>query len=93
TSTQSITRRDLLKADQKISDAVPLVVFMDDGGDRYYASPVTINSGPWRLRLEASNPDPNAYVNDFIYARFWFVPEDYSFNYIEPHKYRDQTEF
>ncbi|MGG2319999.1 hypothetical protein, partial [Salmonella enterica] len=55
--------------------------------------PVTINSGPWRLRLEASNPDPNAYVNDFIYARFWFVPEDYSFNYIEPHKYRDQTEF
>jgi len=86
----TITRRIQVNINPLNSNPIALFYSTDDTNP--YASPVVLEPGPWSVSFNAASIDPSNYATSHLYARFWFVPEDYTIDMNNPHYYRNLTE-
>lgn len=92
----TVTRRVNLLPTKTITNdylkkATPFAVFISKDQD-YIINPVTVGKGEWRLRMSAKSIDENNLVDTYIYARYWFQPQDEDLDVDNLYKYRKKTE-
>jgi hypothetical protein len=87
-----LTRRPKIESELQPLASDPIAVFAATDEARPPADPVKFAKGAWKLALKARSDDPNFHADTHLFARIWFVPEDFNLTATNIHEYRDKTE-